>query len=270
VAIHDGSVGQFDDETAVRRAGDGHVTRLSSAWSIGANPNGGYAAQPVLRALADLAGQPDPASVTVHYLRPALGDADGHVAARVVRAGRRATNAAGTLTQDGAERLTVAAVLTDLTVPASDVSDPGITLLAPDIPPPARCVDRAELDQGVELPLLSRVEVRVRRDRAADDRAVVEGWIRFRDGTAPTTAALVLFADAFPPAVHAVVDRVGWVPTLELTVHVRRRPVAGWVQARLECDDVAGGWMVESGTLWDESGAVVARSRQLGMILDRT
>ena len=68
----------------------------------------------------------------------------------------------------------------------------------------------------------------------------------------------MLFADAFPPAVHAVVERVGWVPTLELTVHVRRRPVAGWVQARLECDDVAGGWMVETGTLWDESGAVVA------------
>lgn len=267
---HDGSVGQFDDETVVWRAGAGYETRLSSAWSIGANPNGGYAAQPVLRALGAVADRPDPASVTVHYLRPALGDADGTIATTVVRAGRRATNVAGTLTQDGTERLTVTAVLTDLTEPASGVAaDPGIVLPAPAIPEPARCIDRSELNQGIELPLLSRVEVRVRRDQPGAG-AVVEGWVRFRDGSAPTPNALVLFADAFPPAVHSVVERVGWVPTLELTVHVRRRPVDGWVQARLECDDVAGGWMIETGTLWDASGAVVARSRQLGMVLDRT
>lgn len=267
--VQDARVGeQFDDETAVRPVGDGYTTRLSGAWNIGANPNGGYAAQPVLRALAHLAGRPDPASITVHYLRPALADADGDITASIVRAGRRATNASGTLTQDGAARLTVVAVLTDLSVAASDVSDPGITLVAPEIPPPGQCVDRIELNQGVDLPLLSRVEVRVRPDQPAGG-AVVEGWIRFRDGTDPTTAALVLFADSFPPAVHAVVARVGWVPTLELTVHVRRRPRAGWIQARVDCDDVAGGWMIESGTLWDETGALVARSRQLGMILPR-
>jgi acyl-CoA thioesterase len=259
-------VGQFDDETAVRRAGDGYITRLSAAWNIGANANGGYAAQSVLRGLCDVADRPDPASVTVHYLRPAVGETDGEVMARVVRAGRRATHAAGALAQGGTERLAVVAVLTDLSAPASDVSDPGITLLAPDIAPPDRCVDRSELNQGIELPLLSRVDVRVQRDRAGGG-AVVDGWIRFRDGTAPSTAALVLFADAFPPAVHSVVERVGWVPTLELTVHVRRRPAPGWVQARLECDDVAGGWMIESGTLWDETGAVVARSRQLGLVM---
>jgi hypothetical protein len=261
-------VGQYDDETAVQRTGAGYATRLSAAWNIGTNPNGGYAVQPVLRALGDVTGRPDPASVTVHYLRPATGDAGGEIAAAVVRVGRRASNGAGMLTQDGTERLAVAAVLTDLAVPASDVSDPGITLRAPEIPVPAQCVDRGELGQGIDLPLLSRVEVRVRRDDVARG-AVVEGWIRFRDGTDPTTSALVLFADAFPPAVHAVVERVGWVPTLELTVHVRRRPVSGWIQARMECDDVAGGWMIETGTLWDEAGAVVARSRQLGMILDR-
>ena len=80
---------------------------------------------------------------------------------------------------------------------------------------------------------------------------------------------LPLFADAFPPALHSRIGRVGWVPTIELTVHVRRRPAAGWLLARLECDDVDGGRMIESGTLWDATGAVVARSRQLGLVLAR-
>jgi acyl-CoA thioesterase len=48
-----------------------------------------------------------------------------------------------------------------------------------------------------------------------------------------------------------------------------RRPAAGWVRARFDCDDVQGGRMIESGTLWDSSGAVVARSRQLGLVLAR-
>ena len=62
---------------------------------------------------------------------------------------------------------------------------------------------------------------------------------------------------------------VGWVPTIELTVHVRRRPAPGWVLARFECDDLAGGRMIETGSLWDSSGALVARSRQLGLLLER-
>ena len=95
----------------------------------------------------------------------------------------------------------------------------------------------------------------------------MEGWIRFVDGTPPSTLSLPLFADAFPPSLFARYGRVGWVPTVELTVHVRRRPAPGWIQARFECDDLVDGRMVETGTLWDETGAVVARSRQLGLLL---
>ena len=169
--------------------------------------------------------------------------------------------------QDGAERLTVTAVLADLSAPVGTMLDPQFTVPAPAIPPPEACADRGDLDQGVELPLLSRVEVRVRRD--AGVHATVDGWVRLRDGSPPTSTTLPLFADAFPPALHATVGRVGWVPTLELTVHVRRRPEPGWVQAHITCDDVAAGLMIETGSLWDSSGALVARSRQLGMLLAR-
>jgi acyl-CoA thioesterase len=263
-----GRVGQLDDDTAVHPTRHGtYTTRLSAAWNIGATPNGGYAMTSALRALVDVARRPDPVSVTVHYLRPATPDADGMITTRVVRSGRSATYATATLVQDATERLTVAAVLADLSAPVSTMADPQLTVVAPDIPPPEACVDRGDLDQGIELPLLSRVEVRVRPDGRAP--ATVDGWVRLRDGSSPASTTLPLFADAFPPALHATVGRVGWVPTLELTVHVRRRPQPGWVQAHITCDDVAAGMMIETGTLWDSSGALVARSRQLGMLLAR-
>jgi acyl-CoA thioesterase len=267
-------VSDVETETSVRALGDGrYTTRLDSAWNIGSNPNGGYALLPALRAMLDVAAHPDPLSVTVHFLRPAIGDRGADVTAGIVRAGRSTTNATATMAQDGTPRLVAHAVLGNLAEAAQAAAvDPGLALAPPDLPSPQRCVDRRELGQGVDLPILSRVEVRIRPEQVISDRnraAVVEGWIRLTDGTPPDARWLPLFADSFPPALRTRMGPVGWVPTIELTVHVRRRPAPGWVLARFECDDVEGGRMIESGTLWDSAGAVVARSRQLGLVLDR-
>jgi acyl-CoA thioesterase len=267
-------VSAVDAETSVRALGDGrYAARLDAAWNIGANANGGYAALPALRAMLDLAAHPDPLSVTVHFLRPASGDREAEVTAGVVRAGRSTTYASATLAQDGTPRLIAHAVLGDVTEAARGAApDPGLMPAPPELPPPDRCVDRRSLGQRIALPILSRVDVRIRPEQVEPDGArpaVVEGWIRLADGTPPDTRWLPLFADAFPPALRTRMGPVRWVPTIELTVHVRRRPAAGWVLARFDCDDVEGGRMIESGTLWDSSGAVVARSRQLGLVLAR-
>ena len=265
---------EIDTETSVRALGDGrYATRLVAAWNIGTNPNGGYALLPALRAMLDLAAHPDPLSLTVHFLRPATADCTADVTADVVRTGRSTTNATATLIQDGTARLVAHAVLGDLAEAAPGAApDPGLAPDPPDLPSPDRCIDRRELGQGVDLPILSRLDVRIRPEQVVPDpsrAAVVEGWIRLADGTPPDTRWLPLFADAFPPALRTRLGPVGWVPTIELTVHLRRRPASGWVLARFECDDVEGGRMIESGTLWDSAGAVVARCRQLGLVLAR-
>lgn len=266
----------FDAETAVVADGGGTWrTQLHSAWHIGDAANGGYALTPVLRALGEVAGHPDPLSVTTHFLRPATGDLDGVVTAEEVRVGRTTGVVRGALTQDDRARLHVTAVFG---APADDGdahTPPGFAPRAPgpdELPAPDECVDRSELAQGVELPILSRVDVRIHPDEAVaggSRKAIISGWIRLADGAEPSVLALPLFADAFPPSLYPLLGEVGWVPTLELTVHVRRAPAPGWVRARFECDDLHGGRMIESGTLWDAAGDVVARSRQLGLHLPR-
>ena len=57
------------------------------------------------------------------------------------------------------------------------------------------------------------------------------------------------------------------MPTIELTVHARRIPVPGWLQVRQESHDLHDGRMIESGSLWDATGALVASSRQIGLLL---
>jgi hypothetical protein len=94
----------------------------------------------------------------------------------------------------------------------------------------------------------------------------VLGWTRFADGREPDVASLPLFADSFPPAVFELAP-VSWVPTIELTVHVRARPTPGWLRARFETRFLVDGYLEEDGVIWDSSDRIVAQSRQLAMLL---
>ncbi len=266
--------GDFDRETAVEPTGDDRFeVQVSSSWNIGDNPNGGYLtaiALQAIRRLGDpLAGHVDPVSVTTHYLRPGSGGIPGEVMTGLTRAGRTVTTGRATLIQDGKPRIEVMASMGDLS--GGSGHDHEMTIAPPaDMPPPDRCVERDGLEQGVKLFIARRIDLRVHPDMAAagaSDTAETLGWIRFADGREPDTLGLTLFADAFAPSIFTRLGRVGWVPTIELTAHVRRRPAPGWVQGRFVTEDLQDGRMIEDGWLWDSTGALVARSRQLAMLL---
>ncbi len=264
---------QFDRETAVEALGDGRwSTQVVSDWNIGDNPNGGYLVGSAVRAAIEATGQPDPLTVTTHYLRPGLGGSDGELDLDIVRRGRRFTNVDATLTQDGKARYHLVAAMGDLGngTLSDEPVEHSLTQAPVDIPPPDECRSRSNLEQGVDLPIMTRLDVRIDpqwADAGTADRAEVSGWIRFADGRPVDAASLVLFGDAFPPSLFSLLGKVGWVPTLELTVHVRRRPVPGWIQARFTTTDLHDGLLVEDGQLWDEDGHLVARTRQLALLL---
>lgn len=287
----------FDQETAVVAAGEGvwdaHIT---PHWNIGDKPNGGYLMAVALRALhaelsagfesagvesagVESAGQPDPLTLTAHFLRPGIPDAPATMTTGVLKRGRSISTVRGTLVQDGKARVEMIAGFgslagakrTDAALDRLDDIDIDIDTAPPVFPPIDESIDRAELVQGVkELSLLSRVDVRVppaHRDLVIGSEARMAGWIRFSDGRPPDTLGLPLFADAFPPSLFSKLGAVGWVPTLEMTVHVRRRPAPGWLMAAFDTHDLTDGRFIETGTLWDSTGLVVAQARQLGLLL---
>jgi acyl-CoA thioesterase len=268
---------EFDRDTRVvpagPRPGDGEATvsfegQVSPAWNIGANPNGGYLLALAAAALREaVPGHPDALSVTVHYLRPGVAGQPCRVDVQVLRSGRSLSTARATLVQDGAVRLEVLAAMGDLG--AGVPAPPVLALPMPDIPPPEQCPGRSAEAQGVGLPILDRLDIRLHPLQAlpgAAGEARVSGWIRLRDGRPPDALACLLFADAFPPAVFGLLGLVGWVPTIELTVHLRARPAPGWVLGHFWSHDLADGRVIEDGALWDSSGRLVVQSRQLALV----
>lgn len=266
---------EFDDDTAATPLGDGRFrSEISPRWNIGDNPNGGYLLGCVARAMLDVAGghgKPDPLTLTAHYLRPtSVGEAAIDV--DVVRTGRRHVHLEARLVQDS-ERVRVLGAFGDLT---EATTTPVLGRGAPPVlPPPDECIGRAEppgTDAATAPPaMMRRFESRFAPDTPwmhgiRSEETVITGWIRFADGRPPDTASLPLFVDAFPPAVFSL-GPAGWVPTIELTVHVRARPVPGWLRCRFETRFVAGSYLEEDGEVWDGSGRLVAQSRQLAMLL---
>jgi hypothetical protein len=103
--------------------------------------------------------------------------------------------------------------------------------------------------------------------RGEPDRSgVFEGWLRLADGSDGGVLGLLLFADCMSPPVFTVFGPLQWVPTLELSVQLRAKPVPGPVQARFRSRYMSRGVVEEDGELWDVAGNLVALSRQTSKV----
>ena len=260
------ALSRFDDGVAVTPAGDGRYrAEVDPRWNIGSAPNGGYLLAIAVRALRETLPHPDPVSVSGHFPgRVAAGPID--VEAVRVRSGGHHSTGTASLIQDGDRRVLVTATFGDL----GDADGPTIIQAErPEIPGPDACVRAI----GSVAPMfLQQFDMRLTPESAGfavghrSGRGLMEGWVRFEDGREPDTHSLVLFADSFPPTMFHLMEQPRWVPTIELTVHARGRPVPGWLQCRFQTRYVIGGYLEEDGEIWDETGALVALSRQLAKV----
>lgn len=263
----------FDVETIADLVADGHWRlEMVPHWNIGSNPNGGYLVACLLRAMATMVpDHPDPVSISTHYLRPGLPGSVADMHTNIVRQGRRTATVSGTMNQDGKPRITCIATFGNHDDPSSSSgTERDITVPPPQLPPPAECTTRSALAQAVELPIMDRLDIRIDPtyvESGNHSDAIITGWIRFKDQRPTDVLSLPLFCDSFPPSIFTLYGPIGWVPTIELSVHTRRQPQPGWIKGAFSTRDIAGDLFIEDGMLWDENDQLVARSRQLQMIL---
>jgi acyl-CoA thioesterase len=225
------------------------------------------------RAFSAGPGHLDPLSVSGYYLSTAR-PGPAVVRTEVLRAGRSMSTGSASLVQvtDGREleRLRVLATYGDLADLTGDVRT---AATPPVLPPPEECVRAADAPPSFmeQAALLQRLDLRLdpacvgwARGRPSG-RGLIQGWLRMADGREPDPLLMLLAVDALPPVTFDL-GMLGWTPTLELTVHVRVAPAAGWLRVVHSSRNVAGGLLEEDAEVWDSAGRLVAQSRQLARV----
>ncbi|MFC6061316.1 thioesterase family protein [Streptomyces ochraceiscleroticus] len=270
---------EFDRDTAIVRRSPGvYDAELSAGWTIIHAVNGGYLLALMGRALGDALPHPDPMTVTAHYLT-ASRPGPAVIRTEVVRTGRTMSTGTATLVQfedDGTEveRLRVLAAYGDLDALPDDVRT---TAKPPAMPPYEECFGTDAAPEGrPALPGSSAITARldVRLDPATCGWAVgapsgngeMRGWFGLADGRDADPLSLLLTVDALPPTAFEM-GLKGWVPTVELTTHIRCRPAPGPLRVSITTRNLAGGFLEEDAEVWDANDRLVAQSRQLARAL---
>ncbi|CAM5457994.1 MULTISPECIES: thioesterase family protein [Streptomyces] len=275
---------EFDRDTAVTRREPGvYDVDLSAGWTIISAVNGGYLLAVLGRALADTLPHPDPFSVTAHYL---TASRPGPAVARTetVRTGRTLSTGQASLFQyddegNEVERIRVLASYGDLATLPDDVRT---TAVPPAMPPLEQCFGSADAASDTRMPsggspvegssaIADRLMLKL--DPATlgwalgspSGKGEMRAWFGLADGRDADPLSLLLAVDALPPTAFEL-GLKGWVPTVELTVHVRHRPAPGPLRVSITTRNLAGGFLEEDAEVWDSADRLVAQSRQLARI----
>jgi hypothetical protein len=266
------ALSEFDRDTAVRLREPGvYDADLSAGWAIGHALNGGYLLAVAGRALADALPHPDPFTITAHYLS-ASTPGPAVIRTDTARAGRTlSTGSAGLFQTDAegneTERIRVLAGYGDLDTVDSDIRT---SAKPPAMPPREQCFSAhdnpAGADAGPEMG--NRLDLRLDPATcgwavgAPSGRGEMRAWFGLADGREADPLSLLMAVDALPPTAFEL-GLSGWVPTVELTVHVRARPAPGPLRISVTTVNLAGGFLEEDVEVWDSDDRLVTQSRQL-------
>ncbi|MGW2702422.1 thioesterase family protein [Streptomyces sp. NPDC001340] len=263
---------EFDRDTAVTRREPGvYDIDLSAGWTIINAVNGGYLLAVLGRALADALPHPDPFTISAHYLT-ASQPGPAVIRTEPVRTGRTLSTGQASLFQydeegNEVERIRVLASYGDLAALPDDVRT---TATPPAIPPLDQCFGPD--DSPAPIPGSSAITDRLmlKLDPATlgwalgapSGKGEMRAWFGLADGRNADPLSLLLAVDALPPTAFEIGIK-GWVPTVELTVHVRHRPAPGPLRVSITTRNLAGGFLEEDAEVWDSEDRLVAQSRQL-------
>ena len=243
---------------------------VPEGWDIFGITNGGFLMSIATRAMAAEAPGRELISANGTFLNPA-GAGPVTVEVATLKSGRSLTTLSAAMSREGRALVAASAVFgfPGRPVPDQDL----VTGEFPDLPAPAECAP-VEPSGSAPLPppFTARVEIRAHPADALGvigektGNALMRGWFRLRDSEPLDAHAVVLASDALAPAIFNSPYPAGWTPTVDLAVQVRDPHPAGWLACRFATRFVTGGMLEEDGEIWDESGRLVALSRQLALV----
>jgi hypothetical protein len=279
----------FESASAVERVGTKTFAALVDAsWSTARGPNGGYLAAIAARALVaqlDHRGQRQLRRICCHYhSTPTQGPLTIDV--ELIKAGRTLTAGRATARQKGKPIMTASGELSVAVVEGAGEwisvrqrigTPPPVD--APAVPASSYRSDAGHwLEVGEDFPPIHR-QARLApvfgRDHDPRDptAGTVEagGWVYMPRQRLDSIYA-VLLTDLWWPASFEALPRPAQAPTIGLTVDLMGElPGEGLppqqILARFQADSAGRGFVAEDGELYLSNGGLVAKSRQLSMLV---
>lgn len=266
---------EFDRDTAVTLREPGvYDIDLSAGWTILGAVNGGYLLAVLGRALADALPHRDPFSISAHYLT-ASRPGPAVVRTDVIRTGRTLSTGQASLFQYDdqgreVERIRVLASYGDLDTLPDDVRT---TAEPPAIPALEQCFGPKDGPAPVSDSSAIADRLMLKLDPSTlgwalgspSGKGEMRAWFGLADGRDADPFSLLLAVDALPPTAFEL-GLSGWVPTVELTAHVRSCPAPGPLRVSITTRNLAGGFLEEDAEVWDSADRLVAQSRQLARV----
>lgn len=272
---------------------DSFTLNLSTEWSIGSAPNGGYLIAILLtaadKALANISGKetaeklyPNPISASFQYLGVCATPGEIEVRIHVLKMGKSFANLQGKIYQNGQLKTVMFCIYGNLSSHEEDYeqdSDENKSNAVGVLPvKPVGDIKKMELaDFGSPFrsfhSLYKHIDAHV--TLAAGDGSV-SAIIGFRDNRPADMRMAALVADTLPPKasyMQTILNGAAakkWFPTLHLDIQFLHNPNEGDTELRVESlNTLSGSRVFEVETeVYDSKGRIVLRVRQRAMEVD--
>jgi acyl-CoA thioesterase len=253
----------FDRDLSLTQIEPFHFNGLISPnWSINGTPNGGYLMALLTKAMLQHSQKQSTPILTANYLsRCVPGEIDLEI--EPIGQSNQFVRFQTRLFQNGKENVRMMGTFAD------NPPECSITRYETSAPIIARLDDCIPIPAMPRYTLYDQLEVRLDPKCAGwmqgmlIDTSELKGWIRFRDNRPIDVLSVVLIADSFPPPVFASQGAVAWVPTIELSIHIRNQPQTKWLKCQFRTRFITCGLLESDGEIWDESENLIAISRQI-------
>jgi len=269
---------QFDTDIALSRERDGgYRIDINDRWHVNVGPNGGYIAAIILNGMKiDIGpGAAHTRSITFHFLSAAK---PGPARLEIVqeKLGRTLSTATARLRQ-GDRTIAIGIA----TFGAARESAVFCDIEPPSVPPP----DKIEQERHMGRNMPGHAPFRDHYDQllaigpmppGTSAHGHVGGWSRFREHRPFDDLAIVAISDSWYPSFMArSLPGEMHAPTVDHSVHfMQSLPLASiaaddFILVEFTTEVASEGYLIEDGRMWAPDGTLIARSRQLAVLMPR-